>query len=204
MAAGAVKSPHLLEVSGIGQPELLQSLGIEVKHELRGVGENYRDHFAPRMNWRVKLPITLNEQTRGLAFAREIIKYYTQGRGILTFTAGIVYGFVKTRPELEEPDVQYHFAHASYSTAQTRILDREPGMTLTVYQCSPEFEGFDPCEIGGSDGGAGDPAELPGRGAGSANHRRGDEDRAADHQQSSAGHVPRVRDEPRRQGADRR
>ena len=141
LAAGAVKSPHLLELSGIGQPELLQSLGIEVKHELRGVGENYRDHFAPRMNWRVKLPVTLNEQTRGLAFAREILRYYTQGRGVLTFTAGIVYGFVKTRPELEEPDVQYHFAHASYATAQTRILDREPGMTLTAYQCSPESKG---------------------------------------------------------------
>ena len=65
LAAGAVKSPHLLELSGIGQPELLGSLGIEVQHELPGVGENYRDHFAPRMNWRVKLPVTLNEQTRG-------------------------------------------------------------------------------------------------------------------------------------------
>ena len=141
LAAGAVKSPQVLELSGIGQPELLQSLGIEVRHELRGVGENYRDHFAPRMNWRVKLPVTLNEQTRGVAFAKEIVKYYTQGRGVLTFTAGIVYGFVKTRPELEEPDVQYHFAHASYATAQTRILDRQPGMTLTAYQCSPASRG---------------------------------------------------------------
>ena len=141
LAAGAVKSPHLLELSGIGQPALLQSLGIAVKHELPGVGENYRDHFAPRMNWRVKLPVTLNEHTRGLHFAKEIIKYYTQQRGVLTFTAGIVYGFVKTRPELEEPDVQYHFAHASYATAQTRVLDREPGMTLTAYQCSPESKG---------------------------------------------------------------
>jgi choline dehydrogenase-like flavoprotein len=141
VAAGAVKSPHLLELSGIGQPELLQALGIEVKHELRGVGENYRDHFAPRMNWRVKLPITLNEQTRGRHLAREVIKYYAQQRGVLTFTAGIVYGFVKTRPELEEPDVQYHFTHASYATAQTRILDRQPGMTLTAYQCSPESKG---------------------------------------------------------------
>ena len=141
LAAGAVKSPHLLELSGIGQPELLASLGIEVKHELRGVGENYRDHFAPRMNWRVKLPVTLNEQTRGVAFVKEIIKYYTQGRGVLTFTAGIVYGFVKTRPELEEADVQYHFAHASYATAATRVLDRQPGMTLTVYQCRPESKG---------------------------------------------------------------
>ena len=93
------------------------------------------------MNWRVKLPVTLNEHTRGLHFVKEIIKYYTQQRGVLTFTAGIVYGFVKTRPELEEPDVQYHFAHASYATAQTRVLDRQPGMTLTVYQCRPESKG---------------------------------------------------------------
>jgi choline dehydrogenase len=141
VAAGAVKSPHILELSGIGQGELLSSLGIPVAHDLRGVGENYRDHYAPRMNWRVKLPVTLNEQTRGLTFVKEILKYYTQRRGILTFTAGIVYGFVKTRPELEEPDVQFHFAHASYGNAQTRVLEREPGMTLTTYQCRPESKG---------------------------------------------------------------
>ena len=141
LAAGAVKSPHLLELSGIGQPELLSSLGIPVQHALPGVGENYRDHYAPRMNWRVKLRVTLNEQTRGLAFAREVVKYYTQRRGVLTFTGGLAYGFVKTRPELDEPDVQFHFAHASYASAQTRVLDHEPGMTLTVYQCRPESKG---------------------------------------------------------------
>ena len=141
IAAGAVKSPHLLEMSGIGQPDLLGSLGIEVRHALPGVGENYRDHYAPRLNWRVKLPITLNEQTRGLNFAKEIAKFFLLHRGILTLTAGIVYGFIRTRPELEEPDVQYHFAHASYATAATRILDREPGMTFGVYQCRPESKG---------------------------------------------------------------
>ncbi|MDE2006078.1 MAG: GMC family oxidoreductase N-terminal domain-containing protein, partial [Rhodospirillales bacterium] len=141
LAAGAVKSPHLLELSGIGQAERLGALGIPVALDLPGVGENYRDHFAPRMNWRVKLPITLNEQTRGLNFAKEIAKYFLLHRGILTFTAGIVYGFVKTRPELAECDVQYHFAHASYATAATRILDHQPGMTLTTYQCRPESKG---------------------------------------------------------------
>jgi choline dehydrogenase len=141
ISAGSVKSPHLLELSGIGQPDRLKSLGIEPLHDLQGVGENYRDHFAPRMNWRVRLPITLNEQTRGINFVKEIIKYFTTHKGILTYTAGIVYGFAKTRPELEECDVQYHFAHASYATAKTRILDREPGMTLTVYQCRPESKG---------------------------------------------------------------
>jgi choline dehydrogenase len=141
LAAGAVKSPHILELSGIGQPELLSSLGIPVSHDLKGVGENYRDHYAPRMNWRVKLPVTLNERSRGIALAREVLKYYTQRRGILTFTAGIAFGFVKTQPDMEEPDVQFHFAHASYGNAQTRDLEREPGMTLTVYQCRPESKG---------------------------------------------------------------
>jgi choline dehydrogenase len=141
LAAGAVKSPHLLELSGIGRPEVLQAAGIAVQHELRGVGENYRDHYAPRMNWRVKLPITLNEQTRGVALMKEVVKYYTQHRGALTYTAGIVYGFVKTRPELTEPDVQFHFAHASYGNAQTRVLEQKPGMTLATYQCRPESRG---------------------------------------------------------------
>jgi len=141
VSAGAVQSPQILELSGIGQPELLASLGIQVQHALPGVGENYRDHYAPRLNWRVKLPVTLNERSRGLALAKEVVKYYTQRRGILTFTAGIAYGFVRSRPELEEPDVQFHFAHASYGNAQKRDLETQPGMTLTVYQCRPESKG---------------------------------------------------------------
>jgi len=141
VSCGSVQSPGVLEHSGIGQPELLRKFGIEVKHELKGVGENYGDHFAPRMNWRVKLPITLNEQTRGLNMVKEIVKYYATGRGILTWTAGIVYGFVRTRPGLESPDMQFHMAHASYDSAQKRLLEREPGMTVTIGQCRPDSRG---------------------------------------------------------------
>jgi choline dehydrogenase len=131
----------VLEHSGIGQPELLRRQGIEVKHELKGVGENYGDHFAPRMNWRVKLPITLNERTRGLSLVKEVIKYYATGRGALSLTAGVVYGFVRTRPGLESPDMQFHMAHASYDTAQKRDLEREPGMTVVIGQCRPDSRG---------------------------------------------------------------
>ena len=141
VSCGSVQSPGVLEHSGIGQPELLKKFGIEVKHELKGVGENYGDHFAPRMNWRVKLPITLNDQTRGLNLVKEVIKYYTTGRGILTWTAGIVYGFVRTRPGLETPDMQFHMAHASYDSAQKRLLEREPGMTVVIGQCRPDSRG---------------------------------------------------------------
>lgn len=141
LSCGAVQSPGVLEHSGIGQPELLRRYGIEVKHELKGVGENYGDHFAPRMNWRVKLPVTLNEKTRGVNLVKEVIKYYTTGRGVLSLTAGVVYGFVRTRPGLESPDMQFHMAHASYDTAQKRDLEREPGMTVVIGQCRPDSRG---------------------------------------------------------------
>ena len=141
VSAGAVQSPQLLELSGIGAPTLLQEHGIEPLHELPGVGENYRDHFAARVNWRVNQRITLNEDTRGMRFAREVIKYAFTRRGILTFTAGIGHGFVRSRPELETPDCQFFFVHGSFGDANTRVLEDEPGMTIGVYQCRPESQG---------------------------------------------------------------
>src|SRR5436190_1706291 len=141
VSCGSVQSPGVLEHSGIGQPELLKKHGIAVKHELKGVGENYGDHFAPRLNWRINQKITLNEQSRGLALLKEIAKYYTSGSGILTWTAGVVFGFVRTRPGLETPDMQFHMAPASYDSAQKRLLEREPGMTVVIGQCRPDSRG---------------------------------------------------------------
>ena len=141
LSAGAVQSPQILELSGIGQPKLLQSQGLEVVHTLPGVGENYRDHYAARMNWRVNRQITLNEQTRGLSLVKEVIKWALTRRGVLTWTAGIGHGFMRTRPDLETPDIQLFFAHASFESAADRKLDKEPGMTLGCYQCRPESQG---------------------------------------------------------------
>ena len=141
LSAGAVQSPQLLELSGIGQPDRLHALGIDVNHTLPGVGENYRDHYAARIRWRVTTPITLNQQTRGLRLIGEVLRYLAAGRGALTFTAGIGHGFVRTRPELETPDCQFFFAHASFGDANTRALEREPGMTIGVSQLRPESVG---------------------------------------------------------------
>jgi choline dehydrogenase len=130
-----------LKRAGIGQPKLLQSIGIEVKHGLEGVGENYIDHFATRMNWRVKNAVTLNEMSRGWRLAREVGKYFVSGKDILTLGTGLVHGFVKTRPEFSTPDAQYFFMHASYANAAERILDRAPGMTIGVTQLRPQSLG---------------------------------------------------------------
>jgi choline dehydrogenase len=140
VCAGAVQSPQILELSGIGQPDLLRAHGIEVRHALPGVGENYRDHYAARISWRIKQHITLNDDTRGLRFAREIMRYAFTRRGVLTYTAGIGHGFIRSRPELESPDCQLFFAHASFDHV-TRKLDPDPGMTIGVYQCRPESRG---------------------------------------------------------------
>jgi choline dehydrogenase len=141
VSCGSVQSPGVLEHSGIGQPELLKRHGIAVRHELKGVGENYGDHFAPRMNWRVKDMVTLNQSTRGLNLVREVLKYYATGKGALSLTAGVVYGFVRTRPGLDVPDMQFHMAHASYDSAQKRMLEKDPGMTVVIGQCRPDSRG---------------------------------------------------------------
>ena len=141
LAAGAVQSPHLLELSGIGDPQTLAAVGVAVRHALPGVGNNYADHFATRMNWRVTQPITLNELARGLPLARAVAQYFLTRTGILTLGTGLAHGFVRTRPELATPDVQYFFMHASYANAADRRLDSKPGMTIGVTQLRPESRG---------------------------------------------------------------
>lgn len=141
LTAGAVQSPQILELAGIGDPQVLGAHGIAVRHSLPGVGANYIDHFATRMNWRVKLPVTLNEQTRGLRLMSAVAEFYLRNRGILTLGTGLVHGFTKTRPEQLTPSIQYFFIHASYANAADRKLDTEPGMTVGVSQMRPRSRG---------------------------------------------------------------
>jgi choline dehydrogenase len=141
LCAGAVQSPQLLELSGIGGPDVLRAHGIDVLHALPGVGENYQDHYIIRMVWRVVGARTLNERSHGLPLLKEIFKYAFTRRGVLTTSAGIVNGNVKSRPELETPDIQYTIAHASFKDPVKRILDREPGLTIGPTPLRPESRG---------------------------------------------------------------
>lgn len=141
LCMGSIQTPQILELSGVGNPDLLQSFGIPIVHAQKNVGENYIDHFATRMNWRVKNTVTLNEMSRGWRLAAQVAKYYTTHKGILCLGTGLVHGFVKTSPELPTPDVQYFFVHASYANAAERVLDKQPGMTIGVAQLRPESVG---------------------------------------------------------------
>ena len=141
LSAGAVQTPQMLELSGIGEGRLLQDLGVPVVADLPGVGRNYRDHYGTRSSWQVRNALTLNQLSRGHRLVGQVLRYALTGRGILTYGSGIAAGFIRTRPHLDQPDVQYHLAHASYADAATRRFHTEPGMTLATCQLRPESRG---------------------------------------------------------------
>jgi choline dehydrogenase-like flavoprotein len=93
------------------------------------------------MNWRVRNTDSLNELTRGWRLGLAVAEYFTRRTGILTLGTGLVFGFVRSRPDLAAPDVQYFFMHASYANAAERRLDHLPGMTLGVAQMRPQSMG---------------------------------------------------------------
>src|SRR5262249_58636376 len=74
LAAGAVGSPHLLQLSGVGDPDHLGRIGIPVQHALPGVGKNLQDHYLARVTCVVTGARTLNEKSRGLPFAGEVLR----------------------------------------------------------------------------------------------------------------------------------
>ena len=142
LSGGAYNSPQLLQLSGIGPADLLQSHGIAVRHALPGVGENLRDHYAPRLVARVKNIDTINETSRGLSLAWEIAKWMTTRKGILSLNPTLVYCFWHSGETAESSDIQMTFTPASYNEGVQGELEREPGMTVAAWQQRPESKGY--------------------------------------------------------------
>ncbi len=150
VSAGSINSPQLLELSGIGQPELLKSLGIEVCHELKGVGENLRDHYSPRMKWSVpaSLGMTYNDKGRGLGLVWEALKYALNHKGLLGLPAAPIRAYIRTRAGLDAPDAaiswvpfladtNFKLAKKSGVTAITNILRSESTGSIHVSSKAP-------------------------------------------------------------------
>ena len=141
LAAGAIASPQLLQLSGIGPGPLLQELGVPPVHELPGVGENLCDHYLSRIVMRAREPNTLNERGRGLRLWAEILYWLTMRKGLLAFSPGHVGVFARSRPELDDPDVQYVFAPASFRPGMPPRLEDQPGISLGTWVMRPESRG---------------------------------------------------------------
>ena len=141
LSAGAIASPQILQISGVGPPAHLQAIGVAVRHALPGVGEGFQDHYACRVAARVRGIGTLNERARGLRLVGEVVRWYATGGGLLAFSPGHVGVFMRSSDNLEDPDLQFVFTPASYSDGMVGRLQPFPGMTVGVWQMRPESRG---------------------------------------------------------------
>ena len=143
VCGGSINSPKLLELSGIGQPELLRSLGITPVHELRGVGENLRDHYSPRIKFAIlERNLTFNDNARGWRLVREAAKYALFGTGFLASTAVPIRIYFRTREGLETPDATISILPFLYEmVGRQRRVSKLQGITMNANVLRSESTG---------------------------------------------------------------
>jgi choline dehydrogenase len=141
LSGGAIGSPQLLQVSGIGPAAVLKAAGVDVVHDLAGVGENLQDHYQARMMYEMSAQGSLNDvwHSRWLQFTAGL-NYVFRRQGILTIGAGVVGAFTKSTPDLDEPDIQFHFIPLS-GDGPGKGLHTYPGVIVSVCQLRPESRG---------------------------------------------------------------
>lgn len=141
LAAGAIASPHILQLSGIGDPAVLEPLGIPVQHAVPGVGANLQDHLQVRTVFRISGAPTLNERSRSLVSkAMWAAEYAIARRGPLTMAPSQLGLFTKSDPSKATPDIQYHFQPLS-TDGMGEPLHREPAITASVANLRPTSRG---------------------------------------------------------------
>lgn len=140
LSAGALASPQILMTSGIGSADKLKPHGIEVRHELKGVGENLQDHLQARPIYKVSVP-TINTEISSL-FRQAMIglQYIMTRKGPMTMAASLGTGFLKTRPDLETPDIQFHIQPFSADNVSDGA-HKFSAFTTSVLQLRPESTG---------------------------------------------------------------
>jgi len=140
IAGGAINSPQLLMLSGIGEAGQLQDNGIKVEADLFGVGKNLQDHLQARLVYKCNEP-TLNDEVGTLFGQVKIgIKYALTRSGPMAMAASLATGFFKTRPELETPDIQFHVQPLSAENPG-KGADKFSAFTMSVCQLRPESRG---------------------------------------------------------------
>ncbi|WP_316044767.1 choline dehydrogenase [Acidiphilium sp. AL] len=140
LAAGAVHSPHLLALSGIGPGARLARAGIEIVHDLQGVGENLQDHLQARAVYACTRPTLNNEVNNPFLKLKIGLDYILFRRGPMTMGASQVAIFARSEPALDTPDIQFHIQPLS-SDEPGKGLHRYPAFTASVCQLRPESRG---------------------------------------------------------------
>ncbi|WP_120501395.1 GMC family oxidoreductase [Roseovarius sp. EL26] len=140
LSAGAINSPQILMLSGIGDAGHLKENGIEPLHDLSGVGRGLQDHLQARLVFKCNEP-TLNDEVRSLFNQAKIaLKYAMFRAGPMTMAASLATGFLKTHPDLETPDIQFHVQPWSADSPGEGVHPFS-AFTMSVCQLRPESRG---------------------------------------------------------------
>ncbi len=140
LSAGAVQSPHVLQLSGIGDPDELKARGIPVVHESRGVGANLQDHLDVCLSWTTKNLVTAYSANKGLNKLGVGLSYMLLGKGLGRQQFLESGAFLKSRPDLDRPDLQIHGVLAIMQD-HGKVQVEKDGFTLHVCQLRPESRG---------------------------------------------------------------
>lgn len=142
LCAGAIQSPQVLQLSGVGPAPLLQKLGIPVAAESPFVGENLQDHLQARFIIETKDKVTLNDDmASNIRKLRMVANFALARKGPLGWWAGVAGGFIRSRRELHRPDVQFHLYPFSTDRKDGPSLHPFSAFTLTVCQLRPYSRG---------------------------------------------------------------
>jgi choline dehydrogenase len=142
LSAGAIGSPQLLELSGVGQAQRLKGLGIDVVHDLPGVGENLHDHFLARGAWELTRPISMNERSSGWPLVKEAIKYAFTREGFLANAVSHLIIFTRSSPEVERPDLELMLTpFTATKSTEFKKLDKVPGVFMSCVPLQPRSRG---------------------------------------------------------------
>ncbi len=141
LSGGAVNTPQVLLLSGIGDSTTLQRFGISVVADLKGVGNNLQDHLDCSIQYECTQPITFHSQNNPLSAAKTGLEYLLFGTGLATGQGLESGAFLKSRPDLENPDLQFHFIAALMFDHTRRKADRH-GFMAHVCQLRPQSRGF--------------------------------------------------------------
>ena len=141
LSAGAVQSPHILQLSGIGDPEHLAEHGVPVVHALKGVGQNLQDHLDVTLSYECPQPITIYSMRKGIVRTLGVgLNYALFGKGLGRQNFLESGAFLRSRPDLDRPDLQVHTVLAIMQD-HGKVQVKKDGFTFHVCQLRPESRG---------------------------------------------------------------
>lgn len=149
IAAGTLQSPQLLQLSGIGAADHLESVGVPLVHDLPGVGQNLREHRMMMVQYSLKQPISLNREFGGWRLVKNLLQYLFNRKGLMATGSHDVVAFVRSNEQMTRPDIELVVAPFSLKPARMSgqpedmsvEFEKAHGMQIFGYQTRPESQG---------------------------------------------------------------